>query len=221
MLKLKNITKSYMIWKEKFQVLNWVDLDVKAWEYLSIMWPSGSWKSTLMNIIWLLDDNESWEYYIDDLRIDDKNEWEKSRIRRKNIGFIFQNYSLIPRINVLEQVKLPLIYQWIWTYESEQRALAALEKVWLKWKEENMPNEISWGQKQRVAIARALVISPKIMLADEPTWALDSKTSEEIMDLFEELNKEGKTIIVITHEKEVADRTKRTIIVRDWNIIKK
>lgn len=221
MLKLKNITKSYMIWKEKFQVLNWVDLDVKAWEYLSIMWPSGSWKSTLMNIIWLLDDNESWEYYIDDLRIDDKNEWEKSRIRRKNIGFIFQNYSLIPRINVLEQVKLPLIYQWIWTYESELRALAALEKVWLKWKETNMPNEISWGQKQRVAIARALVISPKIMLADEPTWALDSKTSEEIMDLFEELNKEGKTIIVITHEKEVADRTKRTIIVRDWNIIKK
>jgi len=221
MLKLNNITKWYMIWNERFQVLNWVNLDVQQWDYLSIMWPSGSWKSTLMNIIWLLDNNEEWEYYIDNKRIDDKNEKEKSKIRRTNIWFIFQNYSLIPRMNVLEQVKLPLIYQWVWIFESEKRATDALEKVWLKWKETNMPNEISWWQKQRVAIARALVISPKIMLADEPTGALDTKTSNEIMDLFEELNKEWKTIIIITHEKEIADRTKRTIIVRDWNIIKK
>lgn len=221
MLKLREIKKSYMIWKTEFQVLKWVDLDVSSWDYLSIMWPSWSWKSTLMNIIGLLDDADSWEYYINSERIDDKKESKKWLIRRENIWFVFQNYSLIPRMNVLSQVMLPLIYQWISSKEAEKRAFESLEKVWLKWKEFNMPNEISWWQKQRVAIARAIVIKPTIMLADEPTWALDTKTSEEIMDLFEELNKEWKTIIVITHEKEIADRTKKTIIVRDWNIIKK
>lgn len=219
MLYLKNIKKTYIIWKQEYTVLNWIDLTVNSWDYLAIMWPSWSWKSTLMNIIWLLDNSSSWEYYIGDLRVDNLKESKRSAIRRSNIWFIFQNYSLISRINTLEQVKLPLIYQWVNFMQATKRALEALEKVWLKWKEKSLPNELSGWQKQRVAIARALVISPKIMLADEPTWALDSKTSLDIMNLLEDLNKEWKTIIVITHEKEIADRAKKTIHVRDWNII--
>lgn len=219
MLSLKNITKSYKAWDNVFTVLNWIDLEIQEWEYVAIMWPSGSWKSTLMNIIWMLDNSDSWEYYIDWQRVDNMRETKRSLIRRENIWFVFQNYSLIPRLNVLEQVKLPLLYQWVWNYEANQRAMTAIKRVWLEWKEKNMPNELSGWQKQRVAIARALVIKPKIILADEPTWALDSKTSQEVMNLFDELNAEGKTIIVITHEKEIADRTKRMILVRDWKVI--
>ena len=219
MLSLKNITKSYKAWDNVFTVLNWIDLEIQEWEYVAIMWPSGSWKSTLMNIIWMLDNSDSWEYYIDWQRVDNMRETKRSLIRRENIWFVFQNYSLIPRLNVLEQVKLPLLYQWVWNYEANQRAMTAIKRVWLEWKEKNMPNELSGWQKQRVAIARALVIKPKIILADEPTWALDSKTSQEVMNLFDELNAEGKTIIVITHEKEIADRTKRLILVRDWKVI--
>ena len=219
MLSLKNITKSYKAWDNVFTVLNWIDLEIQEWEYVAIMWPSGSWKSTLMNIIWMLDNSDSWEYYIDWQRVDNMRETKRSLIRRENIWFVFQNYSLIPRLNVLEQVKLPLLYQWVWNHEANQRAISAIKRVWLEWKERNMPNEVSGWQKQRVAIARALVIKPKIILADEPTWALDSKTSQEVMNLFDELNAEGKTIIVITHEKEIADRTKRLILVRDWKVI--
>ena len=219
MLSLKNITKSYKAWDNVFTVLNWIDLEIQEWEYVAIMWPSGSWKSTLMNIIWMLDNSDSWEYYIDWQRVDNMRETKRSLIRRENIWFVFQNYSLIPRLNVLEQVKLPLLYQWVWNHEANQRAISAIKRVWLEWKERNMPNELSGWQKQRVAIARALVIKPKIILADEPTWALDSKTSQEVMNLFDELNAEGKTIIVITNEKESADRTKRLILVRDWKVI--
>ena len=219
MLSLKNITKSYKAWDNVFTVLNWIDLEIQEWEYVAIMWPSGSWKSTLMNIIWMLDNSDSWEYYIDWQRVDNMRETKRSLIRRENIWFVFQNYSLIPRLNVLEQVKLPLLYQWVWNHEANQRAMTAIKRVWLEWKEKNMPNELSGWQKQRVAIARALVIKPKIILADEPTWALDSKTSQEVMNLFDELNAEGKTIIVISHEKEIADRTKRMILVRDWKVI--
>lgn len=219
MIQLKNITKSYQIWEQVYTVLNWVSLSIKEWDFLAIMWPSGSWKSTLMNIIWLLDSSDSWEYLLSGKRVDNLKEARKWQIRRKNVWFIFQNYSLIPRINVVEQVKLPLIYQWVGNSEATKRAVEALARVGLAGKEKSMPNEISGGQKQRVAIARALVIAPKIMLADEPTWALDTKTSSEIMDLFWELNKEGKTIILITHEKEIADKAERTINVRDGNII--
>ncbi|MCT4616768.1 MAG: ABC transporter ATP-binding protein [Candidatus Gracilibacteria bacterium] len=219
MLELKNIKKSYTMGEQTLDVLKGVDLKVSEGDFLAIMGPSGSGKSTLMNIIGMLDDSDSGEYYINNERVDNVSEARKGQIRRENIGFIFQNYSLIPRINVLEQVKLPLIYQGISNKKATDLAMKALEKVGLKGKEKNMPNEISGGQKQRVSVARALVISPTMMLADEPTGALDTKTSEEIMDLFEQLNKEGKTIIVITHEPEVAERTKKTIIVRDGNII--
>lgn len=219
MIDLKNITKSYDIGTEKFTVLHGIDLHVEEGDYLSIMGPSWSGKSTLMNIIGMLDDADAGEYVIDGVRVDNIKESKKGIIRREKIWFIFQNYSLIPRISVLEQVKLPLIYQWKSDGVATKMALKSLKRVGLEWKEANMPNEISWGQKQRVAIARALVIAPKLMLADEPTGALDTKTSNEIMDLFQELNEEWKTIIIITHEKEIADRTKRTIIVRDWNIV--
>lgn len=221
MLKLKNIKKTYQVWEQELVVLKWIDLNIEEWEYVAIMWPSGSWKSTLMNIIWMLDNSTSWEYSINWIRVDNLRESKRWKIRRENIWFVFQNYSLIPRINVLEQVKLPLLYQWIPNSESTKRALQAIKRVWLEWKEKNLPNELSGWQKQRVAIARAIVIKPKIILADEPTWALDTKTSQEVMDLFDELNNEWKTIIVITHEPEIADRTKRTIIVRDWNVIHK
>lgn len=219
MIQLKNITKSYRIWKDDFQVLKWIDLEVQSGEYISIMGPSGSGKSTLMNIVGLLDVPSSGEYYFENQRIDTLSNAEKWKIMRQYIGFIFQNYSLIPRINVLEQVKLPLIYQWVSPSKATKRAKEALKKVGLEGKEKSMPNEISWWQKQRVAVARALVIEPKIMLADEPTGALDTKTGDEIMDLFQELNEEGKTIILITHEKEIADRTQKTIHVRDGNIL--
>lgn len=221
MLNLTNIKKSYKIWEQEFTVLNWIDLQIDEAEYVSIMWPSGSGKSTLMNIIWMLDNSDSWEYFIDEKRVDNLSERKRSLIRRENIWFVFQNYSLIPRINVLDQVKLPLLYQWVSNSEATKRALVAIERVWLKWKEKNLPNELSWGQKQRVAIARAIVIKPKIILADEPTWALDSKTSAEVMNLFDELNAEWKTIIVITHDQEIANRTKRTILVKDWKVINK
>lgn len=218
MIELKNINKSYFIWDQKFKVLNNINLNISQWEYISIMWPSGSWKSTLMNIIGLLDTADTWEYHLAEQRVDNQKEKFRSIIRRQNIWFVFQNYSLIARMKVIDQVKLPLIYQWYSSKKAEELALEALKKVWLNGKENNLPNEISGGQKQRVAIARALVISPKIMLADEPTWALDTKTSDEIMDLFWQLNKEWKTIIIITHEKEIAQRTNKTITVRDGNI---
>lgn len=218
MIELKNINKSYFIWDQEFKVLNNINLNISQWEYISIMWPSGSWKSTLMNIIGLLDTSDTWEYHLAQQRVDNQKEKFRSIIRRQNIWFVFQNYSLIARMKVIDQVKLPLIYQWYSSKKAEELALEALKKVWLNGKENNLPNEISGGQKQRVAIARALVISPKIMLADEPTWALDTKTSDEIMDLFWQLNKEWKTIIIITHEKEIAQRTNKTITVRDGNI---
>lgn len=219
LMKLQNIKKSYFLWEEEYIVLNGVNLEVEEGEFLSIMGPSGSGKSTLMNIIGMLDTPTSWEYFIENQRVDNVSDAKQSRIRRESIGFIFQNYSLIPRLSVLEQVKLPLIYQGFSQKQAKEMSLEALEKVGLAGKEKSMPNELSWWQKQRVAIARAIVISPKIMLADEPTWALDTKTSNDIMQIFQSLNKEWKTIIIITHEPEIAAQTKRVINIRDGNIV--
>jgi putative ABC transport system ATP-binding protein len=219
LLELKNIVKSYKLGNENFLVLDWVNLEVDKWDFLSIMWPSWSWKSTLMNIIWMLDFPTKWEYFINWARVDKLSDSKQSLIRRKEIWFVFQNYSLIPRLSILEQVKLPLVYQWLSWKVATEKAKDALEKVWLWWKIKNMPNELSGWQKQRVAIARAIVISPSIILADEPTWALDTKTWEEIMKIFTELNNEWKTIIVITHEPEIAEHTKKIIHIRDGKIL--
>lgn len=219
LLSLKNIKKSYKLWEDDFLVLDNVALDVEKWDFLAIMGPSGSGKSTLMNIIGMLDIPSSWEYFMEWKRIDSLSDGKQSLIRREKIGFVFQNYSLIPRLSVLEQVKLPLMYQWINGEEASKKAKEALDKVWLWEKLKSMPNELSWWQKQRVAIARAIVISPSIILADEPTWALDMKTWADIMRIFWELNKDWKTIIIITHEQEIAEFAKRVINIRDWKII--
>lgn len=220
MLQLKNITKSYSLWKlGSIQILKWINIEIDSWEFVAIVWPSGSWKSTLMNIIWMLDIPTSWEYYLSDTRIDNLKDSKMSDIRAKKIWFIFQNYSLLPRMSALEQVMIPLWYQWFSNKEAKKLASEYLEKVWLWDKLKNKPSELSWWQSQRVAIARALVVNPDIILADEPTWALDSKTGEEILNLFKEINKSWKTVIIITHDNEIAKKAWRIIKIKDGEIV--
>jgi putative ABC transport system ATP-binding protein len=215
MITLKNIKKSYVMWDNIIEVLKWIDLEIDEWDFVSIMWPSWSWKSTLMNIIWMLDVATSGEYDFNWIRITWKKESQLSSIRLRNIWFIFQSYNLISRMPVLKQVMLPLAYAWIPKSERRKRALEALEKVWIGDKVHNKPNELSWWQQQRVSIARALAVNPWMILADEPTGALDTKTWEEIMDLLTELNKEWKTIVLITHEPNIYAYAKRHIHIRD------
>lgn len=220
MIELKDITKSYKLTKnDSIQILKSINLNIKSWEFVAIIWPSGSGKSTLMNIIWLLDTPSSGEYFLSGQRVDSLSDSKQSDVRAKKIGFIFQNYSLLPRISAVEQVMIPLWYQWFSDSEAKKRALAFLEKVWLKDKSKNKPNELSGWQCQRVAIARALVVNPDIILADEPTWALDSKTWEEILELFKQINQEWKTVIIITHDPSIAQKASRIIRIKDWEII--
>lgn len=219
MISLKSIKKEYKMWWDTLYILKWIDLEIKSWDFVSIMWPSWSWKSTLMNIIWMLDSPTSWKYFFNDIEVHLKNEDELSKIRWKNIGFIFQSYNLIPRISVLKQVMLPLVYAWVPKNQREQKAIDALKKVWLYEKRNHKPNELSWWQQQRVSIARALALNPPMILADEPTWALDTKTWEEIMELLVKLNKEGKTIVLITHEKEIDDYAEKHILIKDGLIV--
>lgn len=219
MLKLEKIEKSYIMWWKEVKILKWIDLSVKEGEFLCIMGPSGSGKSTLMNIIGLLDVPTKWAYILDWVRFQDLNSKQQSQVRWKKIGFIFQWYNLIPRLTVFEQVSLPLMYQWISSYERKERVLQALERVWLSQKIHNKPNELSWGQQQRVSIARALVINPSIILADEPTGALDSKTGIEILEILKQLHSEWKTIILITHSEEISLYAEKTIILKDGEIV--
>lgn len=220
MLSLKNITKSYSLGKlGSIQILKWINVEIKSWEFVAIVWPSWSWKSTLMNIIWMLDLPTSGEYYLSETRIDTLKDGKMSDIRAKKIGFIFQNYSLLPRMSALEQVMIPLWYQWFSNSQAKNLAKEYLEKVGLWDKLKNKPSELSWWQSQRVAIARALVVNPDIILADEPTGALDSKTWEEILNLFKEINKGGKTVIIITHDNEIAKKASRIIKIKDGEIV--
>lgn len=221
MIHLKNIKKDYSIGENTFSVIKGIDLHIKAGDFVSIMGPSGSGKSTLMNIIGMLDIPTSGNYTFNGKRIDTLSEDKLSRIRGKNIGFIFQSYNLIARMPVIKQVMLPLAYQWISKKRRENIALSALEKVWLADKKNNKPNELSWGQQQRVSIARALAINPSIILADEPTGALDTTTGKEIMELLKKLNEEErKTIVLITHEKEINSYAKKHISIKDGLIEK-
>jgi len=220
MIKLENIKKEYKMWENIIEVLKWVDLEIQSWDFVSIMWPSWSWKSTLMNIIGMLDVATSWKYIFNNIEITWKKEDDLAKIRWKNIGFIFQSYNLISRMSVIKQVMLPLAYQWIPKIRREKIALEALEKVWLVDKKDNKPNELSGWQQQRVSIARALVINPNMILADEPTWALDTKTWEEIMWLLTKLNREWTTIVLITHEHEIDRYAKKHILIKDWLIVK-
>lgn len=219
MIKLEWITKEYKMWENKIQVLKWINLIINDWDFVSIMWPSWSWKSTLMNIIWMLDVATSWIYDFNDIKVTWKKEDELSKIRWENIWFIFQSYNLISRMPVLKQVMLPLAYAWIPKKQREKIALEALRKVWIEDKKDNKPNELSGWQQQRVSIARALAINPWMILADEPTWALDTKTWKEIMELLTKLNNEWKTIVLITHEHEVDAYAKKHILIKDWLII--
>lgn len=219
MLTLKNIVKKYQIGTQELVVLKGVSLHVEENDFVAIMGQSGSGKSTLMNIIGLLDTPSSGEYIFENDNVEHLSGDSRSLIRRQRIGFVFQSYNLLPRMSAKKQVMLPLMYQGVPKKERERRAEEALETVGLKDKMQNKPNELSGGQQQRVSIARALVTKPSIILADEPTGALDSKTGDEVMELFTKLNNQGKTIILITHEQEIANFSKKIIHLSDGNII--
>lgn len=218
LLKLENIVKIYQVWEQELRALKWVDLIINKWEFASITWESWSGKSTLMNIIWMLDTPTSWKYFFEDNEVAYLSDDNQSIIRGQTIWFIFQNYNLLPRTTVLKQVMTPLMYQWVPKDEREERAYLALKKVWIESKVYNLPTQLSWWQQQRVAIARAIVTNPSLILWDEPTWALDSKTWMEIMDLITSFNDEWKTILIITHTHEVAKYAKRNIHITDGMI---
>ncbi len=215
---MKNIWKTYQMGVEELHALRDVSFEVKKGEYLAIIGPSGSGKSTLMNLIGCLDSPSKGQYWINGHLVSDMSDDELARIRNKEIGFVFQTFNLLARATALHNVELPLIYAGMRAGERHEKAQGALASVELGDRVTHRPNELSGGQRQRVAIARALVNHPSILLADEPTGALDSKTSVEIMALFEKLHAEGNTIIVVTHEHDVAERAHRIITIRDGQI---
>lgn len=215
LIDLSGINKSYRNGDQELQVLKNINLQVEEGEFLAIMGPSGSGKSTLMNIIGMLDRPSSGTYHLDGKEVARLGERKLAKVRNQEIGFVFQQFFLLSKLNALQNVELPLIYAGV--SQSKRKTLAEqyLEKVELGTRMHHLPSELSGGQKQRVAIARALVNRPSIILADEPTGALDTKTGEQIMELLTELNKEGKTIIMVTHEPEIAAYAKRQIVIRD------
>ncbi|NJI53026.1 ABC transporter ATP-binding protein [Bacillus subtilis] len=219
MLTLNNISKSYKLGKEEVSILKHINLTVQAGEFLAIMGPSGSGKSTLMNIIGCLDRPTSGTYTLDQIDILKGKDGALAEIRNESIGFVFQTFHLLPRLTALQNVELPMIYNKVKKKERRQRAYEALEKVGLKDRVSYKPPKLSGGQKQRVAIARALVNQPRFILADEPTGALDTKSSEQILSLFSELHREGKTIIMITHDPDVAKKADRTVFIRDGELV--
>jgi putative ABC transport system ATP-binding protein len=220
LISMRNIWKTYQMGSEQLHALKGVSFEVEKGEYVAIIGPSGSGKSTLMNLIGCLDSPSQGEYWINGQEVAKMTDDELARIRNKEIGFVFQTFNLLARATALHNVELPLIYAGMSTSLRYEKAKATLESVELGDRITHKPNELSGGQRQRVAIARALVNNPSILLADEPTGALDSKTSVEIMHLFEKLHSDGNTIIVVTHEPEVAERAHRVISIRDGEIEK-
>jgi putative ABC transport system ATP-binding protein len=215
LLELKNIAKRYRIGSEEVNALRRIDLNIDKGEYVALMGPSGSGKSTLMNIIGCLDTPSQGEYFLNGKEVSRMSEDELAEIRNREIGFIFQTFNLVPRSTALENVGLPLVYAGIKKAERQARADQALKNVGLGDRVKHKPNELSGGQRQRVAVARALVNNPSIILADEPTGNLDSKTSEEIMILFRQIHRQGNTIIVVTHEEEIARHANRIVRIKD------
>lgn len=218
MIELKHVSKTYEIGENTVHALQDASLTIREGEFVSIIGPSGSGKSTMMNIIGCLDTADEGEYMLDGIAIEKYSEEELAKIRNRKIGFIFQNFNLLPRMTAKENVELPLIYQRIPEKERKQRVKEALQKVELEERMEHCPMELSGGQQQRVAIARALVTKPSLFLADEPTGNLDSKTGQEIMKLFHELHRAGNTIVLITHDSKVADEAERKIYIRDGRV---
>ena len=212
---MTGITKSYWMGDEWSPVLRGIDLTIREGEFLSVLGPSGSGKSTLMNIIGCLDTPTSGEYILHGRRVDDLQPDELSRIRNREIGFIFQSFQLLPRQDALSNVELPLIYAGMPRQQRRERAAEMLGRVGLENKMDHLPNQLSGGQQQRVAIARALATNPTILLADEPTGALDQKTGHQVMDLFHELHDEGRTIIMITHDRHIAQNASRLVRILD------
>ena len=211
---LKGITKSFKNGQESLQVLKGIDLSVEEGDFVAIMGPSGSGKSTLMNIIGLLDQPTTGSYQLEGENVAELSENRLAKVRNDQIGFIFQQFFLLPKLSAQKNVELPLIYAGKSPRERKQRSQQFLEKVGLSDRSHHLPSELSGGQKQRVAIARALSNDPAIILADEPTGALDTKTGTQIMDLLTQLNREGKTIVMVTHEPEIADYARRKIVIR-------
>lgn len=214
-IRMDDVGKIYRNSKIEVEALKNVHLSMNKGEFVSIMGPSGSGKSTLMNIVGCLDRATSGVYELDGVRIETLDDVELAKIRNLKIGFVFQSFNLLPRITALQNVELPMIYAGVGKKERRQRAIDALERVSLAERMQHKPNEMSGGQKQRVAIARALVNNPAIILADEPTGNLDSASGEEIMSVFQALNREGVTIVLVTHEPEIAQHTKRIVSFRD------
>lgn len=221
LIELKEITKIYGKDESTVTALNHVNLIVNQGEYCSIMGTSGSGKSTIMNIIGCLDRPTSGEYYLDGINISQLSDEELAKIRNQKIGFVFQQFHLLPQMTALENVMLPMIYGGLPPAERKDRAEEALVRIGLKDRLNNKPNQLSGGQQQRVAIARAIVNKPLIILADEPTGALDSQTTHEVMDIFKELHESGITVVMVTHEAEVASLTQRIIWFKDGSVVQK
>ena len=218
LIEMKEIEKTYVVGEEQVRALRGVTFSIDRGEYVAIMGPSGSGKSTLMNLIGCLDTPSKGSYLLNGKQVSQMNDNELARIRNEEIGFVFQTFNLLPRATALHNVELPLVYAGVAAKDRQERAKAALEKVELGQRMTHRPNELSGGQRQRVAIARALVNNPSILLADEPTGNLDSKTGAEIMALFERLHKAGNTIVLVTHEADVAAFAYRAIHIRDGKV---
>ena len=219
MIELKNLHKSYKMGSSSLHVLKGINLNIEDGELVAIMGSSGSGKSTLLNILGMLDTADKGDYILDSFKIENLNETKAAKYRNKFLGFIFQSFNLINYKTALENVSLPLYYQGISRKERQQIALDYLDRVGLKEWATHLPSELSGGQKQRVAIARAMASKPKVLLADEPTGALDTKTSCDVMDLIQKINEEGKTILVVTHELEIAKMCKRIVKLKDGVIV--
>ena len=218
MIDLKDISRVYQMGSEKVYALNKACLHIAPGEFVSIIGPSGSGKSTLMNIIGCLDTADSGTYLLDGIPIQDYSERALARVRNRKIGFVFQSFNLIPKLTAEENVELPLIYQGVPRAERRERVEAALARMELQRRAKHLPTELSGGQQQRVAIARAIVTNPSLILADEPTGNLDSRTSEEIMEVFRELHSQGNTIVLITHDNDVARQAERIVHIRDGQL---